>query len=96
MTAVTTAASWPKPAGDVFHGDIRARVEVPANTPAGEVRTQIFWRRRDPHPEVKGVIVMDSSDVAVSGAVPILIEQACGIVAFQHKGVHDYIPTNVW
>eukprot|EP00041_Stephanoeca_diplocostata_P030302 m.914684 g.914684 ORF g.914684 m.914684 type:complete len:1236 (+) comp23730_c1_seq7:171-3878(+) len=86
LYTVTTAASWPKPAGDVFHGDIRARVEVPANTPAGEVRTQIFWRRRDPHPEVKGVIVMDSSDVAVSGAVPILIEQACGIVAFQHKG----------
>lgn len=133
--SVTTATSWPEPVGDVFHGDIRARVEVrshthrqylsltvcthtrfmqlviiifwncaqvphvpsnaktiamsyvlhtlncqrpegvwlslarqtitlshhgfvqvPGNTPAGEVRAQIFWRRRDPYPQVKGIV----------------------------------------
>jgi hypothetical protein len=42
---------------------------------------QIFWRRRDPHPEVKAVLVSDAAGVPVS-VVSSSISGDCGVVNF--------------
>ncbi len=63
--------------GASFCGDVRARLFVAS---AGATEAQIFWRRRDPTPELKSVILTD----AVGNAVPStsVVEATCGVVSF--------------
>lgn len=67
--------------GGNFFGDVRAVVDVPPNEASFTV--QIFWRRRDPTPASKGVIVVAASS---NRTVPLesnpTIEPTCGVVTF--------------
>ena len=65
-------------------GDIRARVEV-HNASATVATVQIFWRRRDPRPSNKTVVVTDSSGTPVH-SITALLESGCGIVTFDSSG----------
>ena len=65
-----------------FCGDVRARLVVGAgDIVGGQATAQIFWRRRDPTPSNKSVLVTDASGkgVAVSAAD---VEATCGLVSF--------------
>ena len=65
-----------------FCGDIRARLEVQAGDVVGGLATaQVFWRRRDPTPENKAVIVTDAAGAAVAVA-SATVESTCGVVSF--------------
>eukprot|EP00462_Mataza_sp_D1_P007298 CAMPEP_0175122530 /NCGR_PEP_ID=MMETSP0087-20121206/1765_1 /TAXON_ID=136419 /ORGANISM="Unknown Unknown, Strain D1" /LENGTH=1130 /DNA_ID=CAMNT_0016404173 /DNA_START=50 /DNA_END=3442 /DNA_ORIENTATION=+ len=87
---ITTASDWPPvQQTDHYHfGDIRAVVDVPSGTHEQEV--QVFWRRRDPAPAGKAVVVMDAAgnSVPVTSAV---VEAGCGLITFSPNpagGVH--------
>jgi hypothetical protein len=84
----SNSTAWPQrnalgQAGLVL-GDIRARVEV-HNASALSATAQIFWRRRDPRPAKKTVVVTDASGAAVH-SITSLLESGCGIVTFDTSG----------
>ena len=108
-SAICPDKHWPWPHGGpappavnghvVSLGDIRAVVQAHQ---AGPVSAQIWWRRRDPNPEVKAVIVTDESD---SRWVPAnaVVEPDCGVVSFNapSPGVYHvyylpYVETGDW
>ncbi|MEN3001904.1 MAG: glycoside hydrolase domain-containing protein [Armatimonadota bacterium] len=63
-------------------GNHRAIVEV--THPADAVRVRIPWRRRDPFPERKAILVYDSSTgQQVRNCVPLTITQEFGEIVFQ-------------
>ncbi len=71
-------ASWKEDG----RGNHRAIVEV--TQPANAVRVRIPWRRRDPLPERKAVLVFDSTTgKQITNAVPITITQEYGDIVFQ-------------
>jgi hypothetical protein len=81
-----------------YSGDIRARLVVaPADSPGprGVVTAQIWWRRRDPRPENKSVVVTDAAGTIIP-STPHLVEAACGVISFSppHAGVYFayYLP----
>jgi hypothetical protein len=68
-------------------GDIRAHVHVPVGVAAAaaggsNVTAQIFWRRRDPSPHVKAVVVADAAGNQVRSSV-VVLQPACGVVQFE-------------
>ena len=72
-------------------GDIRAKLHVTAElAEAGaEATAQIYWRRRDPNPGLKAVVVTDSDHRQVASSV-VALQAACGVVKFEHSGAGDY------
>ena len=63
-------------------GNHRAIVEV--TQPADAVRVRIPWRRRDPFPERKAILVFDSSTgKQITNVVPIDVQPEYGDVVFQ-------------
>ncbi len=71
-------ASWPEEG----RGNHRAIVEV--SQPADAVRAHIPWRRRDPLPERKAIIVFDSTTgKQVTNVLPIVVTQEYGDIVFQ-------------
>eukprot|EP00756_Hemistasia_phaeocysticola_P053901 Hpha_TRINITY_DN29846_c0_g1::TRINITY_DN29846_c0_g1_i1::g.2968::m.2968 len=87
--------SWPKPGSaqcgaklttlkTAYCGDVRAVLDVTAaDIVGGRVTAQIFWRRRDPTPHLKSVLVLSmGSDPATQGHVTALVESTCGVVSF--------------
>ena len=71
-------------------GDIRARLHVDATTAAagGPVTAQIFWRRRDPNPHLKAVVVT----TAAGAQVPRFVALA-EFMVFPHRP--DRFLTNI-
>jgi hypothetical protein len=66
-----------------FCGDIRARLSVaPGDIVAGVATAQIFWRRRDPFPANKAVIVTDAAGAAVAVLNSSVVESTCGVISF--------------
>ena len=68
----------------MYLGNIRARVVVSAEflqSGSSVATVQIWWRRRDDRPELKGVIVTDVKGAIVKSTTT-LVEGACGIVSF--------------
>ena len=72
-------------------GDIRAKLHVTAElAEAGaEATAQIYWRRRDPNPGLKAVVVTDAQHRQVASSV-VALQPACGVVKFEHSGAGDY------
>ncbi len=63
-------------------GNHRAVVEV--TQPADAVRVRIPWRRRDPFPERKAILVFDSSTgQPIRNVVPITVQREYGEIVFQ-------------
>ena len=62
-------------------GNHRAVVRVAA--PAEAVRVHILWRRRDPDPEKKRVVVTTADDVRIANAVAIAVTREAGDIAFE-------------
>ena len=60
-------------------GDIRAVVH--AATAGQPIQAQIWWRRRDAHPELKAVIVTDANNKPLP-AVALHVSSDCGVVRF--------------
>lgn len=91
---VANSSTWANPnsaacggPGGHYCGDIRARVELSANDVVNnEATVQVYWRRRDPNPQVKGVIVTDESG---SGGFVVTADVTgdCGIVSFARPGL---------
>lgn len=79
-------AEWPEPG----HGNHRAIVHVAAEAEA--VRVLLEWRRRDPHPESKAIVVEAlATGRAVANAVAVRVEKETGEVAFEPAaGPGDY------
>lgn len=70
-------------------GTHRAVVRVPA--PASVVRVNLPWRRRDPAPEKKGVIVAEAAtDQRVDNVLASKVTAEYGDVAFEAKNAGDY------
>ena len=73
--------------GSAYTGDIRARLVVSQDDlalrggPGQPVVAQIWWRRRDPRPENKSVVITDAAG-AILPATVHLVEAACGVVSF--------------
>ena len=68
----------------LYLGNIRARIVVSAEflrTSVSTATAQIWWRRRDDRPELKGVIVTNAAG-AIVHSTTTLVEGACGIVTF--------------
>ena len=57
LPLVVASAPWPAPVNGTFYGDIRAVLQVSAAEAGTEVLAQVFWRRRDPTPAAKGVLL---------------------------------------
>ena len=67
-----------------YSGDIRAKLVVSAEDlepQTGMATAQIWWRRRDPRPENKSVIVTDDRGSIIPSSAH-LIETACGVISF--------------
>lgn len=66
-----------------YSGDIRARLELSDEEAANgqPVTAQIWWRRRDPRPENKSVIITDESGNMLP-STSHLVEAACGVISF--------------
>lgn len=67
-----------------YSGDIRAKLVVSAEDlepQTGVVTAQIWWRRRDPRPENKSVIVTDDRGSIIPSSAR-LVETACGVISF--------------
>ena len=62
-------------------GNHRVVLQVDARAPA--VRVHVEWRRRDSHPELKRLIVTDSTGHRVLNATPIRITRVSGDLAFE-------------
>ncbi|GBC95237.1 hypothetical protein HRbin16_01024 [bacterium HR16] len=71
-------ASWQEEG----RGNHRAIVEV--SEPADAVRVRIPWRRRDPFPERKAILVFDSATgKGIANVVPVTVTQEYGEIIFQ-------------
>eukprot|EP01052_Picozoa_sp_SAG31_P038703 SAG31_NODE_5220_length_2668_cov_1.470611_1_plen_197_part_00 len=72
-----------------YAGDIRARLvvsEEDLEQQQGVVTAQILWRRRDPRPENKSVIVTDERGAIIPSSAH-LVETACGVISFAPRNV---------
>jgi hypothetical protein len=86
---VTTAQSWasvPSLGADVRLGDIRAVLKLtssvgPAVGNSSIVRGQIWWRRRDPDPQLKAVVVTTESGALVTSSRVEASEYGCGVIS---------------
>ena len=78
-----TTAWQPPAAHGLFFGDVRARVVVDAaaTAAASAATVHIFWRRRDPRPSNKSVVVTTADGKIVASHVALL-QSECGIVTF--------------
>ena len=83
---VAPAGTWAAPGSAAcqghYCGDIRAVVQLTSSDIVGSSATvQVWWRRRDPTPYNKSVLVTDASGVGltVSSAA---IESDCGLITF--------------
>ena len=69
---------------DAFCGDIRVSLNVTQSNiifNAGVVTAQVFWRRRDPNPQIKKIFVLDPTGAAVNVS-PVTVEPTCGVFQF--------------
>lgn len=90
QNSTTWVRNLPKGSADpessltAYSGDIRARLVVSAadiQLGGGAVTAQIWWRRRDPRPENKSVVITDDAG-AILPSTAHLVEAACGVVSF--------------
>ena len=84
-TTAADATTWPYPYNTTLYlGDLRAVVHVPPSVAAsaGHVRGTIWWRRRDPNPSIKAVVVTTANGTWLDGVTPLAQESDCGIIAF--------------
>ena len=73
--------------GKGFCGDIRAVLSLTPSDISNDAATvQVFWRRRDPNPQNKSVIVTDASGAALS-VTASAIAWDCGVVTFSRPGL---------
>ena len=94
---IVTAPSWPAPSlGGLYLGDIRAHVRCPASatTAGGNATAQIWWRRRDPLPQVKGIIVKNADGTTVA-FLPIYNNRENVLVHISPSGTVGMIEDNV-
>ena len=84
--ANSTLWAAPRP-NSLFLGDIRAKVALSAaDVAAGPTATaQIFWRRCEPNPALKAVVVTDASGADVPSKV-LSLQAECGSVSITHGG----------
>jgi hypothetical protein len=70
-----------------YTGDVRARLLLTDADihSAQPVTAQIWWRRRDPRPENKSVIITDELG-AIVASISHLVEAACGVISFVPTG----------
>jgi len=79
---LVVATPWPAASGTLHYGEIRAVINVTtASGPGASVTTQIYWRRRDNNPTVKGILGTDSNGKSIN-LTSILIQQECGLITF--------------
>lgn len=91
---VANSSTWAAPnsaacggSGGFYCGDIRARIVLSASDVINNAATvQVYWRRRDPNPEIKGVIVTDESG-AGGFDVTADVTSDCGVVSFTRPGL---------
>lgn len=81
--SIAAAGSWtpPLPGGRYF-GDTRAVIQLPSDYTGPTAAAQIFWRRRDPNPAIKEVVVVSSATGKVLPLVNATVESTCGLVYF--------------
>ena len=82
------AGSWPAAAsGGRYYGDVRAVVQLSAGDITDDTATvQVFWRRRDPHPSNKTVLVLDAAHAPLT-VTGLDVEADCGVVTFSRVGL---------
>jgi hypothetical protein len=80
---VSVADGTGRGGGTSYSGDIRARLQISeADAGAGQpVIAQIWWRRRDPRPENKTVVITDEQG-AIIRSTSFLVEASCGVISF--------------
>ena len=95
---IAEPGSWPAagsaicgPSGrGAFCGDVRAVLSVSNDSIVSGVATaQIFWRRRDPHPELKRVIIIDPTG-APATVINAEVEATCGLLNFSATLAGEY------
>ena len=86
--------------GKAYCGDIRAVLSLTPSDISGNAATvQVFWRRRDPNPQNKSLIVTDASGAALT-VTAAAIASDCGVVTFSRAGLSPgtyylyYLPFN--
>lgn len=82
LLPIQVAPTWPANNGTFHYGEIRAELEVGQSS--GNVEAQIFWRRRDPAPDTKALVVTDAKGkwMKLAGGESV-VEAGCGIVSFE-------------
>ena len=76
---------------NAYCGDVRAVVNLTSSDIEKDAATvQIFWRRRDPRPFNKSVIVVDATHKEVS-VLMTTIEQDCGLITVSRPGLQPGI-----
>jgi hypothetical protein len=82
------AGTWPAPlAGGAFFGDVRAVVQLGGGDITNDEATvQVFWRRRDPFPFNKTVLVLDASHAPLT-VTALHVEADCGVITFSRAGL---------
>ncbi len=84
--AAADGPAWPAPDPKTGRklGDVRAVLKVPAAAAAAgtAASARIFWRRRDPFPALKAVVVTDSRGAVVPQPTRPQIRNSCGVVHF--------------
>lgn len=82
LLPLSVVPNWPAPKGSLHYGEIRAVLNVTTATgPGASVTAQIYWRRRDNTPTVKGILGTDSNGNGLTLSA-ILIQNECGLVTF--------------
>lgn len=80
---MSIADTWtPARPGGLYYGDTRAVVELPPSFTGPIAAAQVFWRRRDPNPSVKEVIVVSAATQSPVSLINATIENTCGLVYF--------------
>jgi hypothetical protein len=95
--SVSNTSSWALPnslacggssGGTNYCGDIRARIELTNGDIISNTATvQIYWRRRDPHPELKGVIVTDEAGNGGFTVTSADVTGDCGLITFSNPSL---------
>ena len=91
--SIAINGTWPPPWSPVCKsnhcGDIRALIELTAGdiTASNAATVQIFWRRRDPHPAAKGIIVTDEAGVGGFDVSASTLEGDCGVITFSRPNL---------
>ena len=89
--ALAALDDWPAHRDDLYMGDVRATLSLSLKaTIASEVTARIWWRRRDPYPELKAIFVTDDIGRAVAQTAVPQVSAPCGLVRFKPNGRSKY------